>query len=453
MTFDDFKLHPDLMKGIRDMGYTTPTPIQEQAIPVIMEGKDLIGNAQTGTGKTAAFVVPMIHRFADNPGHTRALVLVPTRELAVQIDENVLGLAYHTGVKTAAVYGGVHMELQERAMQGGATIIAATPGRLLDHYKYGNWKFDNLEVLVMDEADRMLDMGFMPDIQAIIAKLPNKPRQTLLFSATMPEPIVKLAQKLMNNPVRIQVGRVTPPSAITQTFYLVSAPAKERLLKHLLEQPGMESVIVFSQTKIGADRLYHRLQKAGFESKVGVIHGGREQSHRDDVLAKFKSGALTILIATDVAARGIDIEGVSHVINYEVPWDAESYVHRIGRTARADAIGDAFTFVTPEEEEKIRDIEKMIGKEIPRLTVPGFEPTAAEISEAQRAGQRGGGGRGRSGGSHGGGHGRSSGGHGGGRGHGGGGGGGGHRRQGGGGSGGHGSGGGHGPSGGHRRHS
>ncbi len=371
MRFEDFNLHPDLLKGIRDMRFENATPIQEQAIPPILEGKDLIGNAQTGTGKTAAFVLPLIHRMIDRPpGKTRVLVLVPTRELAVQIDDHVVGLAYHTRVKSASVYGGVPMDMQERALKAGATFIIATPGRLLDHHRYANWRFDNLEVLVLDEADRMLDMGFMPDIQSIIAKIP-KARQTLLFSATMPEEVARLARKLMKDPMHITVGTVTPPASISQYFYPVSAHQKEKLLFLILRKDEMKSVLVFVHTKIGADRLWHRLVREGF--KAGVIHGGREQTHRDKVLNEFKSGMLQVLVATDVASRGLDIDDVSHVVNYDVPHDPDGYIHRIGRTARAQAVGDAFTFVTPHDEEFVGAIERAVKKSIPRVTIDGFQ--------------------------------------------------------------------------------
>ena len=400
MSFEQFNLHPDVLKGIRDMRYETPTPIQEKVIGPILEGKDLIANAQTGSGKTAAFLLPLLSRFADRPQGTRALILVPTRELCVQIDENALGLGYNTKVKSAAIYGGVKMEMQERSLRAGTSIIVATPGRLLDHYKYDNWRFQDLEVLVLDEADRMLDMGFMPDLQAIIAKIPAK-RQTLLFSATMPDPIAKLARTIMNDPVHIKVGEPRPPSSITQKFYTVSPLMKERLLMHILKADDMKSVIVFVSTKIGCDRLGRGLQRAGF--KAGIIHGGREQEHRDEVLQDFKNGTLQVLVATDVAARGVDIDGVSHVINFDVPWDSDTYVHRIGRTARAENIGDAFTFVTPGDEEAAADVEKRVGMQIPRVAIEGFQPRPGEPSEAPHRGPGGGRGREHGGRGHGGG--------------------------------------------------
>jgi ATP-dependent RNA helicase RhlE len=370
MSFDRFKFHPDLMRGITDMHYEVPTLIQEKVIAPILEGKDVIGNAQTGTGKTAAFLLPLIQRVIGKPkGKTRALILVPTRELACQIDDSAVGLAYHTSVSTAAVYGGVPMELQERALTSGSTLVVATPGRLLDHYKYGNWRFDELEILVMDEADRMLDMGFIPDIQSIISKIP-KNRQTLLFSATMPDMVMRLARTLLKDPLRVKAGEVTPPSRITQIFYPVSDHDKTRLLVYLLKQAHLVSVLIFMQTKIGVNRLGRALQREGF--KAGILHGGREQVHRDEVLNQFKHGLIPVLVATDVASRGIDIDGISHVINYDLPMDLESYVHRIGRTARVKAIGDALSFVTPEDEERSREFEKAVGIRIERKLVEGF---------------------------------------------------------------------------------
>lgn len=392
-TFDDFNLHPDVVRSIRDMRYETPTPIQEQAIPPIMEGRDLIGNAQTGTGKTAAFLIPILHRLAGKElGKTRVLILVPTRELATQIDDNALGLSYYSGVKTAPVYGGAGFDVQERALRAGTAIIIATPGRLIDHFKYGNFQFDAVEILVLDEADRMLDMGFWPDIELIINKLP-KQRQTLLFSATMPEPIMRFAKKLMTDPIHIKVGEQVPPSRISQTFYPVPEGLKEKLLSHLLKGVAMESVIVFVQTKVGCERLFRKLEREGFS--VGVIHGDREQEHRNQTLTDFKHGTVKILVATDVAARGIDVEGVSHVVNFGIPHDPETYIHRIGRTARAEAVGDAFTLYEPAEEEYARQIEAVIGKPIPRKIEPGYEARPGdEHRRPHDAHRRGGHGRG-----------------------------------------------------------
>jgi len=378
MTFEDFKFHPDLNEGVQDMRFVQPTPVQEQAIPPAMEGKDVIANAQTGSGKTAAFLLPLMHRvISKSSGKTRILVLAPTRELACQIDEQAVGFGYHTWIKSASVYGGVRMEMQERALLSGTTIIIATPGRLLDHHKYGSWRFDELEALVLDEADRMLDMGFWPDIQAIMKKLPAK-KQMLLFSATMPEPIVKVARTMMTDPVHIKIGRDQPPSAITQHLYPVSSHMKVDLLVHLLKKTQMKSTIVFVATKIGADRLHRALHRAGLNS--GVIHGDREQAERDKVILSFKGGKIQTLVATDVASRGIDIGGISHVINFDIPNDTDSYIHRIGRTARAKAEGDAFTFFTPEEEDRVKEIEEAVGMTIPRVVIPGFQEATRQFN-------------------------------------------------------------------------
>lgn len=374
MTFEEFNFHPDIMKGVRDMRYEIPTPIQQQAIPPAMEGKDVIANAQTGSGKTAAFILPLMHRIIGMPeGKTRVLVLAPTRELASQIDEQALGFGYHTHITSACVYGGVRMEAQEQALKDGTSIIVATPGRLLDHHKYGSWRFDELTAVVLDEADRMLDMGFWPDIQAIMSKLPAE-KQTLLFSATMPQPIVALAKTFMKDPVHIKIAIAKPPSTINQVFYPVDSGDKLKLLLALMEQKPMKSSIIFVGTKIGADRLYRALLER--KLPVGVIHGDREQVDRDKVLLDFRSGKVQCLVATDVASRGIDVDGVTHVVNFDLPPDPDSYVHRIGRTARAGESGEALSFITPEDAERVHTIETLLERQVPRVVVPGFEITA-----------------------------------------------------------------------------
>ncbi len=386
MTFEEFNFHPDIMKGIRDMRYEIPTPIQQQSIPPAMEGKDVIANAQTGSGKTAAFILPLMHRIIDLPeGKTRVLVLAPTRELASQIDEQALGFGYHTHLKSACVYGGVRMELQEQALKDGTAIIVATPGRLLDHHKYGSWRFDEITAVVLDEADRMLDMGFWPDIQAILAKLPEK-KQMLLFSATMPQPIMELAKTVMHEPVHIKIDIAKPPSTINQVFYPVDSADKLKLLLELMKQKDMSSSIIFVSTKIGADRLYRALQERGFP--VGVIHGDREQAERDKVLLDFRSGKVKVLVATDVASRGIDVDGITHVINFDMPPDPDSYVHRIGRTARAGESGEALSFITHEDAERVHTIETLIGKDVPRVVVPGFEVAARPARQDSYRGGR-----------------------------------------------------------------
>ncbi len=371
MKFEDFGLHPDIMQGIRDMRYESPTPIQEQSIKPIMEGKDLIANSQTGSGKTAAFLLPVMHRAMQMPlGKVRALILTPTRELAAQIDDQAMGFGYRTGTSSATIYGGVRMEAQEQALRTGTTIIIATPGRLLDHHKYGTWPFEDLKILVLDEADRMLDMGFWPDIQSILEKLP-KGIQILLFSATMPKPVVEVAKTFMHNPEQIKIGLVKPPSTIRQYIYPVADANKTLLLLDIISKKAMKSTIIFVKTKIGTNQLYQNLKRKGMA--VGVIHGDLEQAQRDDVIIKFKAGIVDILVATDVASRGIDIGGISHVINFDVPFDVDTYVHRIGRTARAKADGDAYTFATPLEAERVAEIEKFIGKSIEKIEIKEFQ--------------------------------------------------------------------------------
>ncbi|MFT5207528.1 MAG: ATP-dependent RNA helicase RhlE [Candidatus Omnitrophota bacterium] len=371
MKFEDFGLHADILQGIQDMRYESPTPIQEQAIKPIMEGKDLIANSQTGSGKTAAFLLPVMHRAMQMPsGKVRALILTPTRELAAQIDDQAMGFGYRTGTSSATIYGGVRMEGQEQALRTGTTIIIATPGRLLDHHKYGTWPFDDVKMLVLDEADRMLDMGFWPDIQSILEKLP-KGIQILLFSATMPKPIVEVAKTFMHNPEQIKIGLVKPPSTIRQYLYPVADANKTLLLLDIISKKDMKSTIIFVKTKIGTNQLYQNLKRKGLAA--GVIHGDLEQAQRDDVIIKFKAGIVDILVATDVASRGIDIGGISHVINFDVPFDVDTYVHRIGRTARAKADGDAYTFVTPLESERVAEIEKFIGKNIERVEIKEFQ--------------------------------------------------------------------------------
>ena len=385
MPFDQFHLNAQILKGVRDMGFKRPTPIQSEAIPFVMAGKDLIASAQTGTGKTAAFLLPIFHRLMEEgTGKTRALVLVPTRELAVQVEEDVRELGGHTGLRSAAVYGGVGMFNQEQALRSGVDIVAATPGRLLDHMSRGYARFHNLKVLVLDEADRMLDMGFLPDIRRILRELPAK-RQTLLFSATMPNEILSLAHSILHQPERIQVERAKPAVGITQALYPVPQHLKPKLLLHLFREVQMSSALVFRRTKIGADKLVHYLKDHGV--RVGVINGDRSQSERQHALNSFKEGRVQILIATEIAARGIDVEGISHVINYDVPESADAYIHRIGRTGRAEMTGDAFTLASANDEEFIRVIERAIGKPLPRVTFPNFnynEPPPHRIGHAPK---------------------------------------------------------------------
>jgi len=373
-TFSAFGIHPDLLKGVRELGFTRATPIQQQAIPPAMEGRDLLACAMTGSGKTAAFVLPILHRLLGKPRRTtRALVLTPTRELAAQIEEHLSALAVHTPLSGAAVFGGVGMGPQEHAFRVGVDVIVATPGRLLDHFRYPYAKLQGLEVLVLDEADRMLDMGFLPDIRRILRHLPPR-RQTLFFSATMPGPIVTLSKEMLHNPATINLERVSQPAiGITQAVYPVPSELKAALLAELVRRGEIRSVIAFTRTKHRANRVADYLLKQGIPS--GRIHGNRSQSQRTQALEDFKAGKFPVLVATDIAARGIDVEALSHVINFDVPASPDDYVHRVGRTARADATGDAFLFVAPEEEANLRAIERSIKKQLPRVVLPGFDYT------------------------------------------------------------------------------
>ena len=372
MPFAAFKLHPDLLRGIKELGFTRATPIQEQAIPPALEGKDLLACAMTGSGKTAAFLLPILHRLMGKPrGVTRALVITPTRELAAQIEEHLRQLAVHTPLSGAAVFGGVGMGPQEHAFRSGVDVIIATPGRLLDHFKQPYAKLSGLEVLVLDEADRMLDMGFLPDIKRVLKHLPPK-RQTLFFSATMPGPIQALTRELLHNPATINLERKsTPAVGIRQAVYAVSQELKAGLFVELLRRGDIGNVIVFTRTKHRANRLADYLAKEGVPN--AKIHGNRSQAQRTEALEGFKSGRYRCLVATDIVARGIDVEQLEHVVNFDVPHLPEDYIHRVGRTARADATGDAFTFVSHEEEQDLAAIERAIGKRLPRVVVTGFD--------------------------------------------------------------------------------
>jgi ATP-dependent RNA helicase RhlE len=372
MPFASFKLHPDLLRGIKELGFTRATPIQEQAIPPALEGKDLLACAMTGSGKTAAFLLPILHRLMGKPrGTTRALVITPTRELAAQIEEHLRQLAVHTPLSGAAVFGGVGMGPQEHAFRSGVDVIIATPGRLLDHFKQPYAKLSGLEVLVLDEADRMLDMGFLPDIKRVLKHLPPK-RQTLFFSATMPGPIQALTRELLHSPATINLERKsTPAVGIRQAVYAVREELKPSLFVELLRRGDIGNVIVFTRTKHRANRLADYLTKEGVPN--AKIHGNRSQAQRTEALEGFKSGRYRCLVATDIVARGIDVEQLEHVVNFDVPHVPEDYIHRVGRTARADATGDAFTFVSPEEEQDLAAIERAIGKRLPRVVVTGFD--------------------------------------------------------------------------------
>jgi len=386
--FDHFRLHPDLLRGVRDLEFVKPTPIQNEAIPPIVEGKDVLGRAMTGSGKTAAFVLPILNRLMTKPrGTTRALILTPTRELAAQIAADIAALGKHTKISSIAIFGGVGMGPQQQALRRGVDIVVATPGRLLDHFQHSYAALRSLEVLVLDEADRMLDIGFLPDIRRVLKHVPSA-RQTLMFSATLPSEIVTLSKEILRNPVSIEVGRTStaPAGGITHAMYPVPANLKSALLAELLKRGEIKSVIVFTRTKHRANRLADFLAKNGIEA--GRIHGNRSQGQRTDALAALKTGRIPVLVATDIAARGIDVEALSHVVNFDVPNSPEDYVHRAGRTARADMKGDAFLFVSPEEEQSAARIERAVGKRIPRVVVPGFDyrskAEALEIPLGQR---------------------------------------------------------------------
>jgi ATP-dependent RNA helicase RhlE len=388
MPFTALKLHPTLLQGLKDLGFRRPTPIQCEAIPPALEGRDLLASAMTGSGKTAAFLLPILQRLIERPrGVTRALVLTPTRELAAQILGDFTDLAVHTPVTGFAVFGGVGMGQQEHAFRSGVDVIVGTPGRLLDIFRAPYAKLASLEFLVLDEADRMLDMGFLPDIRRILRHIPSK-RQTLFFSATMPPPIATLAREMLKNPVAIDVERPgAPATGITQALYPVSQHLKAPLLLRLLTGGDMKDALVFTRTKHRADRLTKFLALA--HVSVARIHGNRSQAQRTEALAGFKSGSYRVLVATDIAARGIDISALGHVVNFDVPAAPDDYVHRVGRTARAEMTGTAFTLVSPEEEGNVRLIERAIGKRLPRVVVPDFDYTARqapalEVPHAER---------------------------------------------------------------------
>ena len=391
MSFSTFALHPDLLRGVREMGFTRPTPIQSDAIPPAMQGRDVLACAMTGSGKTAAFLLPILNRLIGKKrGVTRALILTPTRELAAQIQEHAKLLTVHTPLSSAAIFGGVSMGPQEHAFRTGADVLVATPGRLLDHFRFPYARLDHLEVLVLDEADRMLDMGFLPDIRRVLKHVPAK-RQTLFFSATMPPPIAQLAREMLKNPFSVNQERKAEPAVgITQAVYPVPQNLKAPLLLELLKRGDIKNVLVFTRTKHRANRLAETLLKKGVPCER--IHGNRSQAQRTQALAGFKAGRHRVLVATDIAARGIDVEALSHVVNFDVPNVPDDYIHRVGRTARAEMTGDAFTFVSPEEQGDLAAIERAIGKRLPRITVPGFDYTTAsaerfEIPIAERIAQ------------------------------------------------------------------
>ena len=371
-SFDGFHLHPDLLRGARDLGFVTPTPIQATAIPPLLEGRDLLAASATGSGKTAAFVLPILNQLMGRPrGTTRALVLTPTRELAAQIVEHLQALARHTRLTAAAVYGGVGLRPQEDAIRRGVDVLVACPGRLLDHLQYEYARLQGLEILVLDEADRMLDMGFLPDVRRVLAALP-KPRQTMLFSATLPPPIVQLSREFLHAPVALNVERRSEPAkGITHKVYAVADDLKPTLLVELLRRTTYDSVLAFTRTKHRANRLAQVLEREGVPCTL--IHGNRSQSRRTEALQGFKDGQFRVMVATDIAARGIDVVELALVVNVDVPHVPEDYIHRVGRTARADATGVAITLVSPDEEGDLRAIERHLKTRLPRETLAGFD--------------------------------------------------------------------------------
>jgi len=370
-TFEELGLAQEVLSAVRDAGYKHPTPIQAESIPLVLKGRDVMGLAQTGTGKTAAFTLPIVNQLLRGPRRTRALVLTPTRELCVQVEESVHKYARHSELAVVSVYGGVPIDPQQRKLRSGVDIVVATPGRLIDHLERQNVVFDDLEVLVLDEADRMLDMGFAPQINRIVSEIPPY-RQTLLFSATMPPEVEALARKYLRKPLVVQVGRRSgAANTVTHAVYPVPRERKSSLLAQLLREVDLDSVLVFTRTKHGADRVVRHLERENISSTA--MHADKTQPQRTRALEDFKSGKVRVLVATDIAQRGLDISGITHVINYDVPQQAEDYVHRIGRTGRAAKEGDAFTFMAPDEIAMVKSIERVIGQPIPRISVPGFD--------------------------------------------------------------------------------
>jgi len=384
MNFSSIKLHPKLADSVKALGYATPTPIQARAIPPVLEGKDVMGLAQTGTGKTAAFVLPILQRLLAGPrGRVRSLIIAPTRELAEQINVSIGELGSNTRLKSCAVYGGVDVNAQIRKLRNGVDIVVACPGRLLDHLERKTIHLANLEVLVIDEADRMFDMGFLPDVHRIIKQLPLK-RQTLMFSATMPDDVRQLTDELLHNPVMIKIGHTVPVSTVSHALYPVEQHLKTELLMELLKKTDAESILIFTRTKHRAKRIGQQLEKAGY--KAASLQGNLSQAKRRKALDGFRNGSYQVLVATDIAARGIDVVGISHVINYDAPDTTDAYTHRIGRTGRAENRGDAFTFVTREDESLIGSIERVLGARIERRMLEGFNyrksPPVWDISSA-----------------------------------------------------------------------
>jgi len=385
VNFNQFNLDSRLLAGIKRAGYSIPTPIQSQAIPAALDGKDLIGTAQTGTGKTAAFVLPILNALLSGPqNRSRALIVTPTRELAEQIHQTIRILSAGTNLRSATIYGGVGSAPQIQALRKGYEIIVACPGRLLDLVAQGHANLSNIEILVLDEADRMFDMGFLPDVRRIIKAVPPQ-RQTMLFSATFPHEVEKLAGESLKQPKRIAVGISQPAHTVSHALYPVAQHLKRRLLLALLKQTDTESVLIFTRTKHRANRLQRQIKNAGY--KVTSLHSNRTQGQRQKALNGFKSGQFQIMVATDIAARGLDVDSISHVINFDMPDTADAYIHRIGRTGRAKRTGDAFTLVTPDDNDMIRRLEKIMNQKLKRQTIKGFDystPVPSQYSSAKR---------------------------------------------------------------------
>jgi len=373
MNFDIFNFHPSIMAGVRALGYSVPTPIQLQSIPAIMRGRDVIGLAQTGTGKTAAFALPILERLQQNSqGCVQALIISPTRELAEQTCEAFNELGNRTGLRSVAIYGGVSMEQQLRSLRGNPEIVVACPGRLLDHLWKGTISLSDLEILVIDEADRMFDMGFLPDIRNILQCILHK-HQTLLFSATMSNGIRRLVREVLHDPVTVQIDRALPAKTVSHAIYPVQQHLKTALLKEILRKTKTESILVFTRTKHRAERLAQQLMGAGYQ--VTSLQGNLPQHRRQAALEGFRNGSFKILVATDIAARGIDVLSISHVINYDMPEDTDDYIHRIGRTGRVNKSGEALTFVTNADAGKVQSLEQLLNAPLERLTLQGFDYT------------------------------------------------------------------------------
>ena len=392
MSFDSLGLNADILRAVAEQGYREPTPIQRQAIPVVLAGRDLLASAQTGTGKTAGFTLPLLQRLSENPAASRgrrpvrALILTPTRELAAQVGENVREYSQYLNMRSLVVFGGVSINPQMMKLRGGVDVLVATPGRLLDLAHQNAVDLSQVEILVLDEADRMLDMGFIHDIRRVLAKLPAK-RQNLLFSATFSDEIKTLAEKLLTNPEQVEVARRnTASEQVSQQVHFVDKKRKRELLSLMIGRDNWQQVLVFTRTKHGANHLAEQLNKDGITA--AAIHGNKSQGARTRARADFKSGSIRVLVATDIAARGLDIEELPHVVNYELPNVAEDYVHRIGRTGRAAATGAALSLVCVDEHKLLRDIERLLKREIPRIALPGFEPDPSIKAEPIQNGRQ-----------------------------------------------------------------